>query len=61
MAQVNNEKQEVKTMEQKSRRAGETKTVEVMRGDKKEIYCHACSEAGGADRPVYHEPPACKG
>lgn len=24
------------------------------------IYCHECSIAGGADRPVYHEPPACE-
>ena len=25
-----------------------------------EVYCHACSEAGGADRPIHHLPPACK-
>jgi hypothetical protein len=23
-------------------------------------YCHECSKAGGADRPIYHEPPMCK-
>ena len=26
-----------------------------------ETYCHACSEASGADRAVHHLPPACKG
>ena len=25
-----------------------------------QIYCHACSVAGGADMPIYHTPPACK-
>lgn len=25
----------------------------------KSVYCHACSEAGGADRAIYHLPPAC--
>lgn len=24
------------------------------------VYCHSCSLAGGADRAIYHEPPACK-
>ena len=24
------------------------------------VYCHGCSEAGGADMPIYHEPPVCK-
>lgn len=24
------------------------------------VYCHACSVAGGADRPIYHAPPVCK-
>ena len=24
-----------------------------------EIYCHACSQGGGADRAIYHDPPAC--
>lgn len=24
------------------------------------IECHVCSEAAGANRPVYHTPPACK-
>jgi hypothetical protein len=23
------------------------------------VYCHECSKAGGADRAIYHEPPAC--
>jgi hypothetical protein len=23
------------------------------------VYCHACSVAGGADRPVYHLGPPC--
>lgn len=23
------------------------------------VYCHECSKAGGAERPIYHEPPAC--
>jgi hypothetical protein len=27
--------------------------------DKKTVYCHACSAAGGADMPIYHLPPAC--
>ncbi len=27
---------------------------------KKEIYCHECSKAGGADMPIYHLPPECK-
>lgn len=26
----------------------------------KEIYCHECSKAGGAERAIYHLPPACK-
>ncbi len=25
----------------------------------KEIYCHACSIAGGAEMPIYHLPPVC--
>ena len=25
----------------------------------KMIYCHECSKAGGADKPVYHLPPVC--
>ncbi len=29
--------------------------------DQKEIYCHPCSKAGGAERAIYHLPPACKG
>ena len=24
-----------------------------------EVYCHACSVAGGADRAIYHKGPAC--
>lgn len=24
-----------------------------------EVYCHACSVAGGADRAIHHSPPAC--
>ena len=24
-----------------------------------DVYCHACSVAGGADRAVYHAPPVC--
>lgn len=24
------------------------------------VYCRGCSEAGGADRPIYHKPPVCK-
>lgn len=24
------------------------------------VYCHGCSEAGGADRAIYHSPPECK-
>lgn len=23
------------------------------------IYCHGCSDAGGAGLPIYHAPPAC--
>lgn len=23
------------------------------------VYCHACSKAGGADMPIYHDAPAC--
>jgi len=23
------------------------------------IYCHGCSEAGGAERGIYHQPPVC--
>lgn len=23
------------------------------------VYCHPCSVAGGAERPIYHLPPAC--
>lgn len=23
------------------------------------VYCHACSIAGGAERAVYHQAPAC--
>jgi hypothetical protein len=23
------------------------------------VYCHPCSEAGGAESPVYHTPPPC--
>jgi len=23
------------------------------------VYCHACSTAGGAETPIYHEAPAC--
>lgn len=26
-----------------------------------EVYCHPCSVAGGAEMPIYHSPPACKG
>lgn len=26
----------------------------------KEVYCHECSKAGGAERAIYHLPPACK-
>ncbi len=29
--------------------------------EEKEVYCHACSETGGAECPIYHIPPACKG
>jgi hypothetical protein len=32
---------------------------EPMTPETKEIYCHACSDAGGASMPVYHLPPAC--
>lgn len=28
--------------------------------EQEEIYCHACSKAGGADREITHLPPACK-
>lgn len=24
-----------------------------------DVYCHACSEAGGAEMPIYHVAPAC--
>lgn len=24
-----------------------------------EVYCHACSKAGGGEMPIYHFPPAC--
>ncbi len=27
----------------------------------KEVYCHVCSKAGGANMPIYHEPPICGG
>lgn len=27
--------------------------------EKVQVYCHACSQAGGADMPVHHKPPAC--
>lgn len=23
------------------------------------VYCHACSEAGGAEMPIYHAAPVC--
>lgn len=23
------------------------------------VYCHACSDAGGAERAIYHGEPAC--
>jgi hypothetical protein len=26
----------------------------------KEVYCHPCSKAGGANMPLYHLPPVCK-
>jgi len=26
----------------------------------KEVYCQKCSEAGTADMPIYHLPPACR-
>lgn len=25
-----------------------------------EVYCHECSVAGGADKPIYHALPVCK-
>lgn len=25
----------------------------------KTVYCHVCSKAGGANMPIYHEPPIC--
>ena len=28
--------------------------------DVEQIYCHKCSEAGGAERAIYHAPPVCK-
>ena len=28
-------------------------------GEYEQVYCHPCSVAGGADRAIYHEPPAC--
>ena len=27
---------------------------------KREVYCHGCSKAGGAETPIYHLPPICK-
>jgi hypothetical protein len=24
------------------------------------VYCHKCSEAGGAEFPVFHPPPKCQ-
>ena len=27
--------------------------------DQKTVYCHECSKAGGAERPIYHLPPVC--
>ena len=24
------------------------------------VYCHGCSVAGGADKPIYHAAPICK-
>lgn len=24
------------------------------------VYCHGCSESGGADRAIYHAAPVCK-
>lgn len=30
-------------------------------GSRWQICCPACSEAGGADMPVFHAPPSCNG
>ena len=27
---------------------------------KRQVECQACSEAGGANRPIFHDPPACE-
>jgi hypothetical protein len=29
-------------------------------GERKCMYCHECSKAGGAERAIYHTGPACK-
>lgn len=29
------------------------------KGQYPEVYCHACSVSGCADRAIYHSPPAC--
>lgn len=36
-----------------------TLSRQVERTDK-HIYCHGCTVAGGAERAIYHLPPACK-
>ena len=28
--------------------------------EKEEFYCQGCSDAGGAERPIYHLPPICQ-
>jgi hypothetical protein len=27
---------------------------------REEVYCHACSKAGGANMPIYHLAPVCR-
>lgn len=33
---------------------------EQVRQDRERVYCHGCSQASGADRAIYHAPPACE-
>jgi hypothetical protein len=42
----------------KNKRTGSDLLCDECRKEK-EVYCHACSKAGGAERPIYHLPPPC--
>lgn len=30
-----------------------------IKAEQEAVYCHGCSEAGGAGMPIYHLPPTC--